>query len=104
MALSFPETTEAPHFERTSFRVKKKIFATLHEQKKVATLKFSVINQSVYCKVDKDAVYPVPNKWGAGGWTFIALDKVPPKLMAEALQKAYEEVTKQKKKKNPFSR
>jgi hypothetical protein len=26
--LSFPETTEASHFEKTSFRVKKKIFAT----------------------------------------------------------------------------
>ena len=27
-ALSLPETTEAPHFERTSFRVAGKIFAT----------------------------------------------------------------------------
>jgi predicted DNA-binding protein (MmcQ/YjbR family) len=28
IALSLPETTEEPHFEKTSFRVKKKIFAT----------------------------------------------------------------------------
>lgn len=28
LALSFPEVTEEPHFEKTSFRVKKKIFAT----------------------------------------------------------------------------
>lgn len=27
-ALSLPETTEAPHFDYTSFRVKGKIFAT----------------------------------------------------------------------------
>ena len=27
-ALSLPETTEAPHHERTSFRVRGKIFAT----------------------------------------------------------------------------
>lgn len=27
-ALSLPETTEAPHFEKTSFRVRGKIFAT----------------------------------------------------------------------------
>lgn len=28
-ALSLPETTEEPHFERTSFRTRKKIFATM---------------------------------------------------------------------------
>ncbi len=27
LALSFPEATEDPHFEKRSFRVKKKIFA-----------------------------------------------------------------------------
>lgn len=30
LALSLPETTEEPHFEKTSFRVKKKIFAYDH--------------------------------------------------------------------------
>jgi len=29
VALSLPEAHEEPHFERTSFRVKKKIFATM---------------------------------------------------------------------------
>ena len=29
LALAFPETTEHPHFERTSFRVAGKIFATM---------------------------------------------------------------------------
>lgn len=29
LALSLPEATEAPHFDRASFRVGKKIFATL---------------------------------------------------------------------------
>ena len=28
VALSFAETQEAPHFEKTSFRIKNKIFAT----------------------------------------------------------------------------
>lgn len=28
LALSFPETSEAPHFDKTSFRVRGKIFAT----------------------------------------------------------------------------
>ncbi len=32
LAMSFPETTEEPHFEKTSFRIKKKIFATFDEK------------------------------------------------------------------------
>lgn len=32
VALSFPGTTEEPHFERTSFRVRGKIFATASTQ------------------------------------------------------------------------
>jgi hypothetical protein len=32
LAISFPEVSvEAPHFDKTSFRVKKKIFATLND-------------------------------------------------------------------------
>jgi predicted DNA-binding protein (MmcQ/YjbR family) len=41
LALSFPETTEEPHFEKTSFRVKKKIFATYDGKNKTACVKLS---------------------------------------------------------------
>ncbi len=34
IALSFDEVTEEPHFEKASFRVKKKIYATLNEKDK----------------------------------------------------------------------
>lgn len=98
LALSLPNVSEAPHFERTSFRVGKKIFTTLHEEKKIATLKFSVVDQSVYCSVNKIAIYPVPNKWGLQGWTFIELNKVSANLMSEALQTAYHEVSDKERK------
>ena len=39
LALSFPETHEEPHFERTSFRVKKKIFATMTPDGKEAMVR-----------------------------------------------------------------
>jgi hypothetical protein len=38
LALSLPEATEAPHFERTSFRVRKKIFATMAEKEHEAVV------------------------------------------------------------------
>jgi predicted DNA-binding protein (MmcQ/YjbR family) len=101
-ALSFPGTEESPHFEKTSFRVKKKIFATMDEAKGIATLKFSEIDQSVFCSYDKAIIYPVPNKWGKQGWTHVVLKRIPKEMMVDALATAYKQVLESgKKKKNP---
>jgi len=89
IALSFPGTEELPHFEKTSFRVKKKIFATLDEMHQKATLKFSAVDQSVFCLIDQSAIYPVPNKWGKQGWTIFELTKVNGAMMKDALATAY---------------
>lgn len=48
LALSFPETTEEPHFEKTSFRVRKKIFATYDDESKRATIKLTEIDQDTF--------------------------------------------------------
>lgn len=92
LALSFPEAVELPHFENASFRIGKKIFATLSEKNKKACLKLSEINQSVFSSFDKTIIYPVPNKWGKQGWTFIELSKVKKELLKDALTTAYCEV------------
>ena len=41
LALSFDKVDEQPHFEKTSFRVKKKIFATLDKNKRQVVLKLT---------------------------------------------------------------
>ena len=53
LALSFPEATEEPHFEKTSFRVNKKIFATYDNTKHQACIKLSEIDQDVFSSFDK---------------------------------------------------
>ena len=88
-ALSFPETDEHPHFERKAFRVKKKIFATLHEKEKRAVLKFSALDQSVFCSFDKGIIYPVPGGWGRQGFTIIELSKIKKAMFKDALTTAY---------------
>ena len=92
LALSLPETIELPHFENASFRVKKKIFVTLSERNRRACVKLSEVNQSVFSLVDKAIIYPVPNKWGKQGWTFIELKKVRKEMLMDALTAAYCEV------------
>jgi predicted DNA-binding protein (MmcQ/YjbR family) len=89
LALSFAEATEQPHFEKASFRVKKKIFVTLDEAKSITCVKFSETDQSVYCLIDETMIWPVPNKWGKQGWTLINLKKIKKELLKDALTAAY---------------
>jgi hypothetical protein len=95
-ALSFPEVTEEPHFEKTSFRVKKKIFATCDNKNKRACIKLSEIDQDVFCSADKAIIFPVDNKWGKQGWTLIEMNKVNANLFIDALTTAYCQVAPKK--------
>lgn len=92
LALSFPEATEAPHFEKISFRVRKKIFATYDATQKKACIRLSEIDQDVFSSPDKTIIYPVNNKWGKQGWTLIEMEKVHQDLFTDALTTAYCEV------------
>lgn len=96
LALSFPEATEEPHFEKTSFRVKKKIFATYDDKNKRACIKLSEIDQDVFASADRATIYPVDNKWGKQGWTLIEMTKVNKDLFVDALTTAYCEVAPKK--------
>jgi hypothetical protein len=89
LALAFPKTTEAPHFEKTSFRVGKKIFATCDLKSETANLKLNPIDQSVFCSMDKSIIYPVPNKWGLHGWTTVELAAISQEMLADILSRAY---------------
>lgn len=88
-ALSLPEVTEEAHFEKTSFRVKKKIFATYDDKLKRACIKLSELDQDVFCSGDNTTIYPVDNKWGKQGWTMIEMKKVQKDLFTDALVTAY---------------
>ena len=96
LALAFPEASVQPHFEKISYRVGKKIFATLDTVNNRACLKLSEIDQDVFSNVDRDMICPVPNKWGTQGWTFFDLKKVPKHILADALRHAYCEVAPKK--------
>jgi len=72
---SLPVVTEEPHFDKTSFRVNKKIFATLGADG-LLCVKLSPADQDVFNVYDKAAIYPVPNKWGQQVWTNIDLKLV----------------------------
>jgi predicted DNA-binding protein (MmcQ/YjbR family) len=89
LALSFPETSEEPHFEKTSFRVKGKIFVSFDVVNNKAFVKLSEVDQDVFASSDHNAIYPVDNKWGQQGWTIIEMAKVNKKLFEDIITTAY---------------
>ncbi len=89
LALSYEGAEEQPHFEKPSFRVKKKIFLTLDEKNQIACVKLDEIVQDIFCKIDKTLIYPVPNKWGLQGWTLITLKLIKKDLFREILTASY---------------
>jgi hypothetical protein len=95
MALSFPGTGQAPHFERTGFKVMgKRMFATYLAKNNTANIFLTPKEQRVFCKMSAGNIYPVPNKWGEKGATTFELNKVPKEILLEALLSAYNEVMK----------
>jgi len=89
IALSFPETTESPHFEKTSFRVKGKIFLTFDVPKNQICVKLPQNEQNLFCLYDKATIFPVPNKWGKQGWTLADIGQVPKKMLKDLVTAAF---------------
>jgi predicted DNA-binding protein (MmcQ/YjbR family) len=90
LALSLPEVTEEPHFEKTSFRVKKKIFMTLNPAADRITVKLTAVDQDVFSQAD--GIEAVPNKWGQQGWTNVYFEVVHPDLLRDVVETAYSTV------------
>jgi hypothetical protein len=95
LALSLPDTEEYDHFGRPAFKIKKKrTFATLWPVENRMMVKLSLIDQSVFKSFDQTIFYPVPNKWGLHGCTFVELGKVRPEMLEDAIKLAWENANK----------
>ena len=89
IALSFAETAEVPHFEKRAFRSKRKIFATLLEADSLGVALLTPAEQYVFCRLDEKNIYPVPNKWGLKGATYLNIKNISKKILKEILGTAY---------------
>jgi hypothetical protein len=88
IALSLPGTTEAPHFDRTAFKVAR-IYATLAPDGKSANLMLKPDEQALKCEVAPDAFSKIPNAWGARGATTVKLSALGASELRAALEIAW---------------
>ncbi|HWL30881.1 MAG TPA: MmcQ/YjbR family DNA-binding protein [Xanthobacteraceae bacterium] len=88
LALALEGTTEAPHFDRTAFRVAR-IYVTLAPDGRTANFMFTPDEQEFKCTVAPDAFAPVPNAWGKKGATTATLAKLSVAELKAALEMAW---------------
>ncbi len=88
IALGLDGTAEAPHFDRTAFKVAR-IFATMPADGLTANLKLTPDEQALKCLTAPEAFTPVPNAWGKQGWTTVILSNLSVAELGAALETAW---------------
>ena len=96
MALALEGTQEAPHFDRTAFKVAR-IYVTLAPDGRSANFNFTPDEQELKCLTAPAAFAPVPNKWGQQGWTTATLAKLGAAELESALETAWAHAVPTKK-------
>jgi hypothetical protein len=91
-ALALPGVHEYPHFDRVAFKARV-TFVTLAPDGLTANFKFTPDQQALKTMVAPEAFSPLPNAWGARGWTLGRLNALSEAELADALQIAYASAT-----------
>jgi hypothetical protein len=93
IALALEQAHEEPHFERTSFRVGKKIFATMTANGSEAMVKVAPPEKLEALLASKPKVF-----FGYGGWTTkggalgVRLDAIEPELLKELVVASHAQI------------
>lgn len=94
LVLALPGATEHDHFGKGAYRVPttkgkpSKIFMTLWIEEQRAVFMLTVEQQAELHARLPDVFFPVPNKWGEKGATFVELRKATEKTFREGLRHA----------------
>ncbi|MCF8503532.1 MAG: MmcQ/YjbR family DNA-binding protein [Caulobacter sp.] len=95
LALSLPEALEHPHFDRASFRVRGKIFATLppvgEDGVQKVVLKLPVLVKESLQQTDAGAVVSLGN-WDKGGWTQLDIGRMDGEKLADLVRLAWRQI------------
>ena len=97
LALALEGTTDAPHFDRTAFKVAR-AYVTLAADGRSANFKFTADEQEFKCLLAPEAFKPVDGGWGRMGWTTATLSALSAAELKDALETAWRHATEKRKK------
>jgi hypothetical protein len=92
LALGLPEAQEQPHFDRASFRVRGKIFATLPPAGDSVVLMLPIEIQSAVMEAHPSKIRPLAAAWQSRGSTELVLDGIAEDELAGLLASAWRKV------------
>jgi len=88
--------TEHPHFFKSAYKVKNKIFATLDFDNLKISLKLTEIDQSVFRTYNPEKICPANGAWGKQGWTIFEFHDLKDELLEDAITLSYNYATSKK--------
>lgn len=89
LALSFPGAIEGEHMDHPDFRVRGKIFATIHPNTLWGVVMLTPSQQKKFVAELPEAFASVKGGWGRGGATQVVLKAVKPAAARDALALAW---------------
>jgi hypothetical protein len=89
LALSLPNVTSYPHFDRVAFRIPERTFATLAADGSDVNVMFDHEQQAHFCELAPKAIAPVAGGWGRMGWTRCDLAQIDWATLSQALKAAH---------------
>lgn len=92
LALALPEAVEAPHFDRASFRVRGKIFATLPPRGDSVVLMLPLEIQASVIEAHPSKIRPLPAAWQSRGSTELVLEGISEAELGGLLASAWRRI------------
>ena len=89
LALALSDAVEANHHGMPSFRVRGKIFSTIHVAQPRMMVKLDPEDQRNLAEAHPGVIEPVPGYWGRKGSTFVWYEKADEALIAMLLGMAH---------------
>jgi hypothetical protein len=90
LALALPDVVEGSHMGNVDFRVRGKIFATLHPPKlNRGALKLTIEQQKSLMAAKPACFAPAAGAWGRKGWTLVQLQPADSAIVRRALEMAW---------------
>jgi hypothetical protein len=92
IALGMAKAVEGVHMAHPDFRVRNRIFATLHHDRAWGMVKLTPDQQRRFVSRHASVFVPEPGAWGRQGYTAVRLDAVDEETLGEAMTLAWRNV------------
>ena len=104
IALGMKDVVESDHMHHPDFRIKGKIFASIHKDGQYGMVKLTPNDQQRFVQEDPGAFLPENGAWGRMGYTKVRLDTVDEDVLGEAMTLAWKNTAASASKPKPSPR